>query len=246
MPIAEADLLIYNSLNRPEDDVSTGGGAIDPDYRPEFIQLAAADQVEALSADAGDTTQQVTVDGRDATGAFVTETKTLTGTTPVVFATTFERVLSVSMDGDAAGVVTIRRDGAGATVALIPVGERGVSETFIKSQSEASPTVRYDKLHWLNNHGSLTLNDAQVQGTADPADKIEWGVHTAKDDAATITNRKTAPGGVTFVDDGVQQAVPSDTLAAGEAIAVWIKQSLGAADAPLEDSYTNELAGTSA
>lgn len=245
--IAASDLLLFNAANRPEDDSTTGGGARDPDYRPDFTQLAANDQLEVLSSAAGDTTQVVTVDGRDAAGAFVTATATLNGTTPVALtpATTFERVLSISMDADAAGTVTIRRAGAGPTVYQIPPAERGCSATFIAAASDASPVTRYDKLHWLNNHGTLTLNSAQVQLTADPAGVIRQGVHTAVNDSATITNRLTTPAGITFVDDGVQQAVPGDALAAGEAIGIWIEQALAADNPPVRNTYTLELAGQS-
>lgn len=248
MPIAASDLLAYNVLNRPEDDTATGGGARDPDYRPGFTQLAANDDLEVLSSSASDTTQVVTVDGRDATGAFVTATATLSGTTPVVLtpATTFERVLSISMSADAVGTVTVRRSPAGSTVYVIPIGERGASALFIQAASSASPETRYDKIAWLNNHGSLTLNSAQLRITADPAAVIRQGVATAKDDSATITNRKTAPGGVTFVSDGTFQSVPGTTLEAGSYIGVWIEQALAADNPPISSTFTNELSGTSA
>ena len=123
-PIVAADLIAYNALERPEDDATLTGGGRDPDIRPDFVQLAADDDIEVLSSAAGDTTQVVTVDGRDATGAFVTATATLTGTTPAILspATTFERVLSIQMDSDAVGVVTVRRSVAGALIIDIPIG----------------------------------------------------------------------------------------------------------------------------
>ena len=246
MTVLDTDLLLYSALNRPEDDTSTGGGGIDLDTRPEFTQLAAADTLEILSSAAGDTTQTVTVTGRNNAGAEISDTKTLNGTNVVAMTGTFARVLKVVLSADGAGTVTLRRGGAGATVCTIPPGERGVSATFIKSASEASPTTRYAKIFWRNANGTDTLNDAKVQLTADPAAKIRIGVHTAKGDTATITNRKTAPGGITFVDDGVQQNVPTGILAAGEHISVWAEQQLAADNAPINSTYSVELAGTSA
>ncbi len=245
-PIAPADLIAYNALNRPEDDVATGGGGRDPDVRPDLVQLAADDDIEVLSDNAGDTTQVVTVDGRDATGAFVTATATLNGVTPVILApaTTFERVLSISMDSDAVGNVTVRRSVAGATIFVIPIGERGSSSLFINSASSAGPVTRFDKLFWENAHATLTLNVAQVQLTADPAARIRQAVEAAKNDTNTIANRLATPGGVVFVDDSVQQSVPGTILEAASDIGIWIEQALLASDAPIKSTFTTELAGT--
>lgn len=246
MPIVATDLIAYHALNRPEDDTSTGGGARDPDMRPGFTQLAADDDIEVLSSAAGDTSQVVTVDGRNAAGAFVTATATLNGTTPVILspATTFERVLSISMDADAAGIVTVRRSVGGATIYAIPIGERGSSAFFINSASEPSAATRFDKMFWENAHATLTLNDAKVQLTADPAGRIRQAVEATKDDSTTIANRKNTPSGVTFVDDSVQQNVPGTTLEALTAIGLWIEQALLAGDSPIRNTFTNELAGT--
>lgn len=246
MPIVPADLIAYNALNRPEDDVATGGGGRDVDFRPDFTQLAADDDIEVLSSSGSDTTQVVTVDGRNAAGAFVTATATLNGTTPVILspATTFERVLSISMDADAVGTVTVRRSVAGATIFVIPIGERGSSAFFIASASAVGAVTRHDKFFWENANATLTLNAAEVQLTADPASRIRQAVETSKDDTNTIANRLAVPAGVTFVDDSVQQDVPSTTLEALTAIGIWVEQALLAADAPIRTTFTHELAGT--
>ncbi len=245
MAIVAADLLTYNAANRPEDDVATGGGGRDVDVRPGFTQLAATDDIEAVSADAGDTTQTVTVDGRDDTGAFVVATALLNGLTPVVLtpATQFERSLSIDMDADALGIVTVRRAGAAGDIYAIPIGERGASAFFIASASAAGAVTRHDKYFWRNSHPTLTLTAATVELTADPASRIRQGIAATKDDTATITNRLAVPAGITFVDDSVTQAVPGDTLEALTDIGVWIEQALLAADSAIRSTFTEELAG---
>lgn len=246
MPIVPADLVAYNCLSRPEDDTATGGGARDVDVQPAFTQLPVTDDIEIVSAAAGDTSQVVTVDGRDATGAFVTATATLSGTTPVTLspATQFERVLSISMSAVAVGIVTVRRQGAAGDIFAIPIGQLGSSALFIASASEVGSVTRYDKFFWENEHATLTLNAAKVQMTADPANRLQQGVSATKDDTATITNRRTTPAGITFVADSVQQDVPGTILEALTAIGVWIEQALLAADSPISDTFTHELAGT--
>lgn len=246
MPIAASDLIAFSALNRPDDDTGTSGGAIDLDHRPVFTQLAANDDLEVLSSAAGDTTQTFTLVARLATGAKVTRTGTLNGTTPVSIQAgeIYERVLRFYISADAVGTVTLRRGAAGATVGTIPPAERGFHAFFVDSASEASPVARYEPLHWKNTHATLTLNAAKVQLSADPAAKITLGIETAKDTSISVTNRKTVPANPTFVDDGVDQNVPGTTLEAGSAIQTWIKQSLLASDSPVRSTFTTQLAGT--
>ncbi len=245
MSIVAAELILYGGLLRPEDDVASAGGAIDRDNRATLTQMAANDTLEVLSAAAGDTTQIVTVTGRNAAGAVISDSKTLSGTTPVTFTGTFERVQKVVMDSDAVGIVTVRRASAGPTVGTIPIGERGFFIMFINSASEASPTIRFEKVHWDNTNVSLTLNAALAQLFADPSAVIRQAIETAKNGTTSIANRKTTPSGVTFVDDGVDQSVPSTTLESGSAIGVWIELALAADNVPIKDTFTTRLAGTS-
>lgn len=244
MPIAATDLIAYEALNRADDDVSVVGGAIDPDHRVVFTQLAANDSLEAVSTSASDT-QTITVVGRNAAGAKITNSVALTGTTPVTIpGGVHERALRCTIPTDAVGTITLRRISAGPTVGQIQPGERGFHAAYVDSASEAGVAVRYHKIHWKNAHATLTLNAAALKLTADPDARIRVGVHTAKNDAVTIANRKTAPGGITFVDDNVSQSVPGGTLEALSAIGDWIEQNLPASDAPHRTTYTTELAGT--
>lgn len=244
MPIVAADLIFFEALSRADDDVSAVGGAIDPDHRIVFTQMAANDSLEAVSNNAGDVST-ITVVGRNAAGAKTTNAVALTGTTPVTIpGGVHERVLRCTLSADAVGTVTLRRITAGPTVGTIPPGERGFHAAFVESASEAGIAIRYHKVHGKNAHATLTLNSATTKLTADPDARIRVGVHTSKGDSATIANRKTAPGGITFVDDNVSQAVPTGLLAAGENIGLWVEQNLPALDSAHRTSYTVELAGT--
>lgn len=246
MPIAATDLILYAAVNTPEDDAATAGGAIDVLRRLDFTQIAANDDLEVVSDSAGDTTQTATVTARNAAGAIVSEGVTLNGTTAVIFSTigVVERVLKLELSATAAGIVTLRRSVAGATVRTIPIGERGFEIFFYDSASESGATIRYQKGFYLNNHGSLTLNAAKVQITADPEAIMDFALATAKDDSETTTNRKTAPTSVSAFDD-TQKDVPTTLLAAAEAIGVWIRMQLAADDTPKKNTFTLELTGTS-
>lgn len=247
MPVAIADLKFYQAANMPEDDVSVVGGAINTAGEVEFTPLAANDSIEALSDNAADT-MNLTVTGRDASGAIVSETVALNGTTVVPFTTlgVIERILKIVLGASAAGNVTVRRAAAGPTIKVLAPGITSTRREFYDSASDVSATTRYEKFFAKNTNGTSTLNNAAIKLTADPSAVIMIGVAPAINDVATSTNRLTAPAGVTFVDDNVSQAVPGAALAAGDAIGIWAEMALNAGAAALKSSFTTELSGTTA
>jgi len=246
MPVLATDIKSYQSANMPEDDVGVSGGAIDPTGIVEFTAMAANDTLEALSDNAGDT-MLLTITGRDAGGAVVNEALALNGLTVVPFPTnTLERLLKAGLASGPTGTVTIRRSGGGATVATIAPGKTSVRRLFYDSASEAGPTTRFEKIFIKNENGVSTLSNAAVKLTADPSASIRIGVAATKDDTGSVANRKATPAGITFVDDGVSQAVPAGALAANESIGVWAElQRAGGAPA-IKDTFDVEMSGTSA
>lgn len=246
MSIVASDLICYGAASRVTADTGTVGGAIDALYRPVFTQMTSNHALEAVSSSAGDTTQVLTITGRDATGTYSTSTVTLSGTSPVQLspATVFQRILSASLSATCAGTVTVRTTSAGATWGTIPIGEKGFFAMFINSASAGSTQTRWEKIFWKNTNGSLTLTSSQVTLTADPQTPIfSIGVCAAIDDSTTITNRVTTPG-VTFAGLSVAQNVPnSQNLPSGSAIGVWIQQALPSNQTPLNSTFTTQLSG---
>lgn len=245
MSIVDTELIAYASINMPTTDASTTGGGIDVKRRVIFTDIAATDDVEAVSTSASDT-QNITVYGRLASGVIASQTIALTGTTPVNLSTNlFERILKVDLSSDAVGVVTVRRDTGDTTIGTIPVGERGFMRLFYDAASDPSTTKdRYEKFFWKNTNGSLALTQAAILENADPQSVITHALETAKDGTQSAANRLTAPsGGLTF--DGSSKAVPTGFLGSNEAIGVWVKQSLTAGQAGFKSTYTSQLTGTS-
>jgi hypothetical protein len=244
MPIVATDLIAYGSANRPSDDVTTTGGAIATTDRPDITQLTANALIAVISD--GADTRTVTVQGRNSAGGVVSENIVLTGAVQAVGSTTFERILTITLSAsDATRTVTVRQGAGGATIATIGPNETTRTAFFRQSASEASIAIRYEKLFWKNNHATLTLNSAQVRLTADPDARVRMGLAPAINDTATIANRKAAPAGVTFVDDGVYQSVPGGALTAGDRIGTWLEQNLPANDTAHRTTFTTELSGTS-
>jgi len=246
MSILQSELKKYGSASRPEDDVSAAGGARDANCVLDMTQIAANDVIRVVSDNVGDTTQTVTITGRNVAGEIVTDVIALTGTTAAAGAVTFERVIKAVLSAVAAGNVTVERNtGPNDDVVIIPIGMTNASSLFIGAASEAAQTIRYEKEFFRNESAeSLTLNDAIVTLTADPSASIRIGLAATKDDTVSVADRKTAPGGVTFVDDSVEVNVPGGTLAVNEAIGVWIELTRGAGAASIKSSYTTELKGT--
>lgn len=244
MSIAAADLLLYGSASRPEDDTSLTGGAVTLEHRPEYTELTA-NAVIAVISDGADT-RTVTVKGRNAAGAVVSDVITLNGAVEALGVVTFERIQSVIASATSASrTVTVKQGSGGATKGTIPVNEIGFYRLFLNSASESGIATRYEKVFWRNNHATLTLNAALVRLTVDASAKIKIGLAATKGDSATIANRKAVPAGISFVDDNVDVSVPGTILEALTNIGVWIEQTLSASDIAYRSSFTQRLSGSS-
>jgi hypothetical protein len=246
MAIISSELILYGSANRPEDDTTTVGGAIDATARPFDANLAANDDIEILSSEAGDV-RTVTIRYRNAAGVEASVGPTaLNGTTPVAMGITAERLLEVIVSAThGTRSVTIRRASDDALLHTVNPGETRAFRMFNKAVSTTSQKIYYEKIFWKNTHGTLSLLNAIVDLTADPLAKVEIGAAPTVGDTATATNRLTAPGSVSFVNDNVNINVPGTNLAAGAAIGVWVKLTLDANESALKNSFTTRLRGES-
>lgn len=115
MAIKPRDLRFYGSATMPEDDTTNPiGGAIDTSVCPCFKQLPSTQNIRIVSSNTGDTTQTVTVTGRDAGGAIIAETKTLNGRTTVAMTanTSWERLLKAVKSATCAGDVAVEANTA--------------------------------------------------------------------------------------------------------------------------------------
>jgi hypothetical protein len=243
MPIVATDLVMYHAADRPEDDVSSSGGAIDTAARPLEAQFSAAALPEIVSDNAGDS-MNVTIDGRDAAGVFITETNALNGVTEVLFAASFERILNINIASAPAGTVTVAQGASGTVRHTFNPAETDAAILFQRAASDPSLTkTRYEKVFWKNEHGSLALTDAEVTLITDTSNLYEIAVSDSIDDTEAVTDREDAPSGESFVDDDVAAPVPGGDLGFGEAIGVWVKQTLGAGAAPAKTTAEVQLAG---
>lgn len=245
MPILSTDLKAYQAANHAEDDASTQGGAIATAGSVEFTDIAAVDNIEVLSD--GADVRNITLTGRNAAGAIISEVIALAGAVAQASVNQYERLLkAVLASADGARTVTIRRATGDTLIATLGPNITSTRRLFYNSASDPSvQTIRYEKFFLKNTHATLQLNSAAVKLTADPSATIRIGCAPSKGDSATIANRLATPASVTFVDDNVSQSVPTGGLAAGEAIGVWAEMTLGAGAAAVKSTFTVQLSGTS-
>lgn len=110
MAVQARDLVLYGSASMPDDDTATNiGGAVDKTTRVFFDDISPSGNVQVVSSSASDTTQSITVYGRNGTGDLINEAKTLNGTTvvPMTTNTTWERLLKAIKSATAVGDVAV-------------------------------------------------------------------------------------------------------------------------------------------
>lgn len=243
MSIVAADIVGFQAASMPEDDASTTGGAIATAGKIEITDIAATDTVEVVSD--GADTRDVTVYGRNAAGAIVSEAMTLNGATFVAGAVAFERIMKITLSASSGTrTVTVRRATGDTLIATLGINITSQRRLFYDTSSNPSSIkIRYEKAFYKNNHGTISLTTAAVKLTADPSARYRIGCAPSVGDSATVANRLAAPASVTFVDDSVSQSVPGGTIVAGQAIGVWWEQNLPANDPPHKSSATVELSG---
>lgn len=251
MSVSASDLIAYGSANMPEDNTSTSGGAIDTTTKVIFTDIAATDQVTVISDAAGDTTQIVTVYGRNAGGTIVSEALNLNGTNRVTGATAFERILKVVVNAAHTGTITVTRDNT-PTFTEIGTMESGVltlRRMFYDAAADASGGSSrdfYEKLFIKNTNGTSTLSNAQIAEQADPSGLITFDLEDAVNDNNSVTNRlNNAPSGMSSSFNGTTKTVPGGgNLIAGNYIGVWLKLTLAAGTAAAKSTYTLRTTGT--
>lgn len=251
MSVTAAELIFFGSADMPQDSVSTTGGAIDLTTYviPSSTTLwnTLNDKVDYLSSNAGDTSQTVTVTGRNSAGSFVSETKTLNGTSVVNGVQVFERIEKIVISGAHTGSVTVEQHTGPVTLAVLPSGVLTMRRPFYNVTAQAtggSSNVYYEKIFAKNTDSTLSLLAAQVVETANPSSDIAFALANSVNDSETTVNNLTSPVSVTaFGTTPIN--VPGTDLAAGAAIGIWLQLTLAAGAAAAKSSVTMELTGNS-
>jgi hypothetical protein len=253
MPVSSSEIIAYCSTNMPESNSTPSGGAIDTTCKAIFTDISAADTLEALSNNGADTTQTITVTGRNASGIIVTDTMALNGVSviPGASATSFTRILKIVMSGSATGTVTIRKASDDVTIATLEPGVTKVRRLFYDSSADASGgSTRqfYEKIFIKNTNATLAVTNAVVSEFADPSTFVDFALESGINGITQASGRlNTIPSGmVSGSFSSLSRNVPSGgNLGPGSGIGVWLRLQLAAGASPTGTTYTVRLAGQS-
>jgi hypothetical protein len=248
LPIVAANIIAFGSASMPDDDTPTGiGGAIDLTTRVVFTDISATDTVEMLSDNGADTSQTVTIFGRNAAGEIISELETLDGANEQTTTATFERILKIVMSATAAGTVTIRKQTDDVEIAVLEPGVTQIRRPFYDASAEASGGAErdyYEKIFFWNDHATLSLTAAILKEQADPSSNIDFDIEASLDgtDDNGAGNRQTHDGGYTF-DSNDKNVVNSQNLTAQTAQGCWLRLKLPAGEASANDTITMRVTG---
>jgi hypothetical protein len=244
MVVALEDLVAYACVNLPEDDLTTSGGAIDEKMRVHFDVIPVPGPLRIASDSASDVAE-ITVQGRTITGEYVEGAFDLDGLNIIEFGeAAYGYLLKVTMDADAIGTVTITAiDGTTETIlTTIPPGERGFTSMFFKAVADPlAEVVRYEKFFWKNTHGTDDLRGVLIVEDSDLEDVMTHAPSLAKNDSVSVADRLTAPSSLVFKE--LPRNIINTNLNAGEAIGVWLKQTLPAGELAFFSTYTAQIKG---
>lgn len=247
MPTA-SQLRFYFGASRAQDDVTAEGGAIDLTARLLDSQMSSAGNLEVVSD--GADTRAFTYILRTSTGGILSGGAALNGATPVVIpGATVDRIIEFAVaSADGSRTVTIRPQGGGAPFHTIHPTELVGAIPFHNAIAQAaggSNEVYYAVLYRRNDDAAADLLTAVVRGVTDASGLHELALATAVGNVAALTNRRTAPaaGFSSFVEEGVDLAVPGTDLLASGHIAHCIRYTLPPDTAPGKSTYTVRIAG---
>ena len=253
MAVSSSDVVVYGSQNMAEADNAIQGGAIDTAKRVVFTDLEANDSVKIVST-AGDT-GTVTITGRGSTGAIVSETLTLNGTSSVAGSTTFQRILKI-VCASHSGIITVQDVSDSTNIVEIESSVTEIRRPFYNVSADTvdgSDRAFYEKVFVKNNNGSSSLLSASISEQSDGVDTagsgfVDFDLEIAKNDANTSTNRITAPAASGMLNSGTfdssSKNVPGTDLGPGDSIGVWLKLSLPKGTAAANSTYTLRVTGS--
>lgn len=252
MGLNASGLILYGSVNMPEADGLTAGGAITGNIKVVFDNAdktnVPSGQLGLNSSLAGDTSQ-VWFYGRNAGGNLINEMVTTNGITTVSGTLVYERLLKVAATGTGFhnGTLTVR-DFQNQTVVTLESGIHSVRRPFYGVSAEAAGGANkdyYEKVFLKNSDSTYALLGAQLHETSDPSNKIVFALSNAQNDTETVASRLNTAPTLVSAFSGLGKSVPGTDLNAGSGIGVWLKLTLNAGDVAAKTFYTIQASGSS-
>ena len=180
MAVTAKHIIVYGSANMALDDVTTNiGGAEDGTIKASFSDVVAGQTIEAVSSAAGDTSQTMTIYGRNAAGELVNDVITLNGLTPAVDGSpvSFNRLLRGVKSATTAGDVAVYD--ATPTVA-VQTAQSATADTLVLHAGASGTDNLYTGEIVRILSGSAGVGElreiVEYDGTSKTAYVRDWGV----------------------------------------------------------------------
>ena len=204
MSVLRRDLVYYGSAAMPEADGATVGGAVDFSRRATFADIAPAGTLDYVSAAAADTASKLTSQGRDASGVVRTETVTLSGTTPVVGAQSYERLLALAASGATANGPLANPGGTAATGDVAAIAHTRVISGHA-AQAAANATAGTDASITLQaGDGASVAPEMIIRITNNAPARVQYQLRrilaVSSDVCSVNRDWSTLPGSATTYD----------------------------------------------
>jgi len=246
MSVTSSDIVVYASQNMPEDDTTISGGAIDSGVRVVFTDIVATDTIQATGSASDSGT--LTITGRNAAGAVVTESLGLSGTTIVSGTQSFERILKVFNDEAASGTITLQDATTDANIGSIYANESGFRRPYYGATANAvggGDKTLYEKVFVANNNSvNALLSTSIAEVSSGLYTNIDFALESTIKDTTSATDRTTAPTGVGIYGVG-PSGIPGTDLNPLEYEGMWLKFSLTAGTAAANSYYQFTVDGSS-
>ena len=246
---SQYDVRIYGCANHAENDTSTQGGAIDRtvilSFDEPILMNGLNDTIDIYSLDDTDTTQTLTITGRNSSGTIVSENYNINGTTVQFGSTTFQQVLKIVCSASHAGdLVFVDNTNSkvlgrllGTTNAPGGTAELTLRRPFYDIRIPTSGINTYYEKVFLRNNSGSTYYYVNIYETKDEWMNVTFDLAAAKNDSESVTNRKTAPNLTLGSFNNEKKGVPGTHLSSGDAIGIWLKIDISAGMLPDEQVY---------
>lgn len=243
MAVIGTDIVVYGSAVMSDDDSTTYiGGGIDITKRVVFTDISPSGSLSIFSDSISDTTQTVTIYGRDVAGILVNETLPLNGTVAVHGSQIFERILKIVVSATHVGSITIEEADGGEDIVIMEATVLEIRRLFynaVANIASAANKTYYEKIFFKNTNSTSALTNAILSEVTDPLNKITFGLVPTLDDAGNngAFNRLVAPSGIVFGNIDVDIANGGNHLPTTSQ-GVWVALTLTAGDAATKSSFS--------
>ena len=160
--------------------------------------------------------------------------------------------IKLRLSGGAANSnVSLSLGGAKSSVEVVSAALHNLFDKVSSAEATAG-SVEYRCIYVHNGHGTLDLEDARVfipNNTPSADTTLAVGLGTAAVNATeqTVANEVTAPAGVSFSEPSTYAAgLAIGNLAAGAHKAIWLRRTITAGAAAVNDTATVRVQGDTA